>query len=220
MSMLVVFDLNGTLTDPAGIGEPWGEPGLGAEAIDLAVQYAMTDTILGEHRDFADHLRGAVEVLVARRRLAPEGIDRALAHASRLPAWPDAAAALSVIADDGHRMAVLTNSSAGSGRATLEAAALADRFEEIVGVDAIGRFKPHPDVYGHALRTLGANPGETLLVAAHAWDVWGAKAAGLRTAWIARDEVAFPSSAPEPDIRASDLRDVAEQIAGLTDSAG
>lgn len=217
--MLVLFDLNGTLTDPAAIGEPWNEPGLGADAIDLAVLYAMTDTILGDHRDFADHLRSALEVLVARRRLAPEGIDQALAQATRLPARPDAAAALSALADDGHRLAVLTNSSAESGRATLEAAGLAGRFEAIVGVDAVERFKPHPDVYRHALRTLGGSPGGTLLVAAHAWDVWGAKAAGLRTAWIARGEVAFPATAPEPDIRAADLRDAADRIARLADSA-
>ena len=50
-------------------------------------------------------------------------------------------------------------------------------------------------------------------VAGHWWDVAGAKRAGLRTAWIARDEGAWLRSAPEPDIRAADLKEAAEAIA-------
>jgi beta-phosphoglucomutase-like phosphatase (HAD superfamily) len=30
---IVLFDLNGTLTDPSVIGRAWGEPGLGLRAL-------------------------------------------------------------------------------------------------------------------------------------------------------------------------------------------
>ena len=50
-------------------------------------------------------------------------------------------------------------------------------------------------------------------VAGHWWDVTGAARVGLRTAWIGRDEGVLLPSAPEPDVRAADLREAAEAIA-------
>ncbi|HEV2752931.1 MAG TPA: hypothetical protein VGV36_03735, partial [Solirubrobacteraceae bacterium] len=60
---------------------------------------------------------------------------------------------------------------------------------------------------------LGAQPGEVTLVAAHWWDVEGAKRAGLRTAWVARRERVLRSGVPAPDVCGEDLREVAVALA-------
>ena len=49
-------------------------------------------------------------------------------------------------------------------------------------------------------------------MAAHWWDVAGAKRAGLRTAWIGRDEGALLATVPQPDVLATDLADAAAKI--------
>jgi 2-haloacid dehalogenase len=67
-------------------------------------------------------------------------------------------------------------------------------------------------VYRSALDVLGLEAGGTWFVAGHWWDCAGAKRAGLRTAWVARDEGALLESAPEPDVRAADLKEAAEAI--------
>jgi 2-haloacid dehalogenase len=51
-----------------------------------------------------------------------------------------------------------------------------------------------------------------VFVAAHGWDVTGAKHAGLRTAWISRGEELLSAMAPEPDVRADDLLGAARQL--------
>ena len=107
---------------------------------------------------------------------------------------------------------MLTNSGADGGAATLEAAGLAGSFAAILGVDAVQRTKPHPRAYAHALESLGAAASDVMLVAAHGWDVTGAKRAGLRTCWIARGEQLLIDSAEEPDLQASDLLDAARRI--------
>ncbi|HZI91644.1 MAG TPA: haloacid dehalogenase type II [Thermoleophilaceae bacterium] len=210
--MITLFDLNGTLTDPAGIGEPWGAPELGSKALRGAVETAMVDALTGEYRPFSEHIRSALELIVARRGLEPSGIERALERAAALDPFPDAAEALDRLKAAGYQLAVLTNSGADSGRKTLEAAGLVDRFAHILGVDAVKSFKPHPRTYAHALAELDAEPGQVTMVAAHAWDVTGAKHAGLRTAWIARNEGSFPATGLAPDVEASDLLDVARKI--------
>lgn len=202
--MVVLFDLNGTLTDPGAIGRAWGAPDLGAAVLAAAVQSAMVDAILGSARAFSEHIEAALRDEVGRRGLDAARIEQALGAAGALPAYPDSAAGLEALAGAGHRLAVLTNSGADAGRRTLEANGLAERFDRILGVDAVGVFKPHPAVYRYALEELGCEAGTVTFVSAHAWDLAGAGHAGMRTAFVRRDEP-WASAYPAPDIEAADL---------------
>lgn len=211
--MIVLFDLNGTLTDLGGIGAPWAAPDLGAVALDDAIRTAMVDALTGAYRPFAEHLRAAIAVHVRRRDLDASRIDEALARAAALDPQPDAEEALTAIATAGHRLAVLTNSGAEGGRRTLRSAGLADHFETVLGVDAVRSFKPHPGTYRHAVDALGASPDSVILAAAHEWDVTGAKRAGLRGAWIDRRGDGPSPVAEAPDVYATSLTDLARQLA-------
>ena len=212
--MILLFDLNGTLTDAAAIGDPWDAPDLGRAALAGAVQTASVDALTGHYRPFAEHVGAAVRVEAERRGLDTALVDDAVSRAAALPAHPDVAPGLAELAADGHRLAVLTNSGAEAGQRTLEAAGLADRFEVVLGVDAVRSYKPHPSTYAHACDALGAEPAQVMLVAAHQWDTTGAKRAGLRAAWIDRDGEPFSAAADEPDVRATGLRDLARRLSG------
>jgi 2-haloacid dehalogenase len=185
---IVLFDLNGTLTDPAPIGEPWDIAGLGHDVLTRALQTAMAETIVGEYHEFSAHLEEALTVELHLRRLDHERIDDALARAGQLPVFPEVPAALARLRDASWRLAVLTNSGAASGRRTLEAAGLADQFEQIVGVDAVRAFKPHPATYAEAMRTLDVRTDQVTFVASHPWDLAGAHRAGFRTILVARGQ--------------------------------
>jgi 2-haloacid dehalogenase len=50
------------------------------------------------------------------------------------------------------------------------------------------------------------------MVAAHAWDIAGAACAGLRTAFINKEEKDYLGVYPQPEIIASDLVEAAKQI--------
>jgi 2-haloacid dehalogenase len=208
---MIVFDLNGTLTDPGAIGRPWGERDLGSRVLVAAVQSAMVETILGGSRAFAAHIEAAVRDEVGRRGLDPARIDEALEAASALPAYSDTGPGLEALQAAGQRLAVLTNSGADAGRRTLEANGLAHRFERILGVDAVGSFKPHPAVYRYALEELGCDPRDVTFVSAHAWDLAGAASAGMRTAFVIRDEP-WASAYSRPDIDGADLCEIAVAV--------
>lgn len=147
----------------------------------------MVDALLGAYRDFSEHLRGA---------LALYGLQEAA-----LPPFDDVPDGLAQL---GVPLAVLTNSSAQGARATLAEAGLADRFEAIIGVDAVRTFKPHPATYAHALEVLRRRPGEVLFVSAHGWDVAGARHAGMHTAFIRRGRP-HPPALPRADVEVDSL---------------
>ena len=187
VSRWAVFDLNGTLLDSSALGEG---------ALERTVLAAMTLNHVGEYRPF------------------PE----VLAHSggtpgAPMPAYPEAAAALDLLAGAGVRLAVLTNSPTETAERGLRAAGLRERFEHVVGTDQVGVFKPDARVYRHGLEVIGAEPGDATMVAAHWWDLRGARAVGMRVGWVGRGEGVLSGLLPDPDASGGDLLATAMMIA-------
>ncbi len=59
---------------------------------------------------------------------------------------------------------------------------------------------------------MGAEPADATMVAAHWWDLRGAREVGMRVAWVARGEGALSSLLPDPDAQGADLLEVADAI--------
>jgi len=112
-------------------------------------------------------------------------------------------------------MVTLTNFSSMAVRAQLQNAGLAQYFDESISVDSVRRFKPDQAVYRSAATHLGAAPGELRLIAAHAWDVFGAMRAGWKAAFVARNGVPLLPLGPKPDLIAPDMKGIADAL-GIT----
>lgn len=57
-------------------------------------------------------------------------------------------------------------------------------------------------MYGACAEKLGLQPDEVALVAAHPWDIQGAKQRGLMTGYVTRGGAPFPSVMKAPDVQA------------------
>ncbi|MFM9815927.1 HAD hydrolase-like protein, partial [Streptomyces scabiei] len=92
---------------------------------------------------------------------------------------------LQALKDSGYKLVSLTNSSNNGVKAQFESAGLTDYFEARYSIEDIKIYKPDLRAYEWALKQLNVKAEDALMVAAHGWDVAGAKAAGLQTAFIA-----------------------------------
>src|SRR4051794_19723695 len=156
-----LFDLNGTLLDPAGIGEPAGLDGdASLGALDEAILHSMAETLSGGYRPFTDFLRAAL-VRAAEVGGRPDGVDEAMERAAAMPAYPDAAEAIERLRAAGLQVGVLTNSATQAAESALAAAGL--RLDLVVGSDQTGAFKPDPRVYRRGLEAAGSPADETWL---------------------------------------------------------
>lgn len=103
-----------------------------------------------------------------------------------LPPRSDVRPALETLSRHGYQIVSLTNSSKKGVETQFRNAELTDYFERSYSVEDIKKYKPHPATYQMVLDDLGVQPDEVLMVAAHAWDLMGAKNVGLKTAFVAR----------------------------------
>ncbi len=83
-------------------------------------------------------------------------------------------------------------------------------FDRLISVAVANAFKPHVATYTKAAEILGMRRDEVLFVANHAFDCIGAKAAGMRTAFIDRRRRPFGITPHQPDLLVRSMEELAD----------
>lgn len=215
---VLAFDVNQTLLDVNALRphfvRVFGDGAVLLEWFELLLQYSLVVTVADAYVDFGSVGRAVLEMLANTRgvKLSPDDAARISRGMLVLPAHPEVPENLKRLRAAGFRMVTLTNSAPPAVKAQLQNAGIAQYFDESISVDSVRRFKPDLAVYRNAATHLGAQPGEILLIAAHAWDVFGATKAGWQTAFVSRGRIAPLPLGPRPTISGPDLKAVADAI--------
>ncbi len=101
-----------------------------------------------------------------------------------------------------------------NGNARLERIGIDHLFDAVVSARTAGAAKPARPIFDAAVSVGGAAAHETLHVGDHPeFDVHGARAAGLRTAWLNRNGHPWPLGLEPPEQTITDLRELDELLA-------
>lgn len=212
MPRAALFDVLGTLFSLEPLQRKLRPAALDAW-FERLLHSATSLTLAGQFEPFADLAEATLKTTIAKLGLQTDPKD-VLDALGRLPPDPDAEAAFERLERAKVLIGVLTNAGENQTRQLLEAAGLDERVAELVSVEEVELYKPHPAVYRHAAERLGVEPKSVTLIAAHAWDVVGAKAAGLDTIWVDRLEREWPFPRGKPRSRiAHDLLEAANLVA-------
>lgn len=134
----------------------------------------------------------------------------------RLPAWEDVRPGLQRLRAD---RTVLPLSNGGYALLTELVKHAGLPVDGVLSAELAGTYKPDPHVYATAARLLDVQPHEMLLVAAHGWDLEGARAAGMRTAFLERPWEKGPHGLPDravdvtSDLAVTAFTELAEHLA-------
>ena len=220
----VIFDIIGTCFSLDKPRQRLVELGAPPHALELWFAQTLRDAFALSH---AGSYRPLKEVLEAelprtlnvlgieadaqerRTRSRPASLTHIVNAFSELEPQPEALEAFRLLTTAGWKLVALTNGSEDSTHKLLERANALEYFASIFSCDAIGKTKPHPNVYALAKQDA---EGDIWMVAAHAWDIAGAACAGLRTAFITKEEKDYLGVYPQPEVVASDLVEAADQI--------
>jgi 2-haloacid dehalogenase len=216
---LLVFDVNETLLDLTPVRERVVSLLGGDEAavglwFRSLLHYSLVHNATGQYAPFGEIAVAALQITGARlgHEVGSGAARTALAPLRSLPPHPEVPAALARLRAAGFRLAALTNGSQAGMTAQLAFAELSSYFSAQLSVEKVGCFKPDRRVYEWARQELRSDPAATLLVAAHPWDLLGARAAGWQTAFLQRPGTAWYPLAGPPDYAAPDLAALADQL--------
>ena len=227
----LLFDVFGTVVDWRGSVIREAAAFGRANGIDADWQ-AFADAWRGKYGPFMDKVRTgalpwtnldglhrmALEELLA--EFGIEGVsDAAKAELNlawhRLDPWPDAPAGLArlkarfiIAAMSNGNVALMTNLARFAGLP----------WDCILGAELARAYKPDSKTYLTGVELLGLQPGEVMMVAAHAGDLQAAASLGLKTALVPRPLERGTAAALEPistgafDVVAADFRDLAARL--------
>lgn len=223
MTMHLAFDVYGTLVDPMGMsGLLRQDAGDQAESVaalwrEKQLEFSFRKGLMKAYEDFGVCTRQALRYAMATRKLelSQDREDELMAAYLALPAFEDSLPALQALKGK-YPLFAFSNGSYPALEKVLGHNNLLDQFDGLVSVDDIRSFKPDPAVYTYARRATGAWDEPLCLVSSNAWDVIGARAAGLQAIWVQRDpDKVFEDWGIEPSAVISSLSELPEIVAKL-----
>jgi 2-haloacid dehalogenase len=192
---VLAFDVYGTLIDPFRMEEHlrpvFGERA--KEATELwrskQVEYSFRRALMRKYENFDVCTAQALRFVCGQFgiSLAETTLRNLLDQYLQLPVYPDVPGALAELDARGFELVACSNGTESAVRGLLERAGVFSRFSKIVSVDPLRTFKPDPAVYEHLVAQVHAEKERVWLISSNPFDVIGAKACGLRTAWVQRD---------------------------------
>ena len=215
---VIAFDVNETLLDLSGLDGPFeevlGDRSLRGQWFAQMLQLSFVGGLTGEYVDFTSAQRAAF-LMIAQRTgvtVSEQDAEAMVDRMSALSPHPEVGAALSRLQDTSLRVVALTNSVQAVAEAQLSFAGIRDVFDDVLSADTVQKLKPAAEPYHHVATSCGVDIDQVRLVAAHAWDIAGALAAGCKAGFVQRPGMVLSPLGPQPDIVGADLDQVINQI--------
>lgn len=207
-----VFDAYGTLFDVhSAVGRLRADIGPKADELSQIwrtkqLEYTWLRSLMGEYTDFWQVTGDALDYALARTGVEPAPIrDRLMDAYLGLDAYPEVPSMLSRLKTAGLKTAILSNGEPNMLEAAVNAAGLSGLLDEVLSVDDLKIFKPHPSVYQLAVDRLGVQASAIAFQSSNAWDVHGAAVFGFRPVWINRFAAPVERLPGGPEHEMSDL---------------
>jgi len=218
------FDVYGTLVNPLEMGLHL-QTMVGGKADELSrlwrekqVEYAFRRGLMQRYEPFGVCTLQALDyaLSVLQLQLSEEQIQFLMAQYQQLDAYADVVPGIESLNAQGYQCVAFSNGPEAKVRELLENAQVLEQLSDVVSVDEIKTYKPNPAVYEHLVQRTGSSRENTWLISSNAWDVMGAKSAGLSAAWIQRsDSAVFDPWGIEPDLIVQNLQQLAENISRI-----
>ncbi|MFC7064113.1 pyrophosphatase PpaX [Halobacillus seohaensis] len=177
----ILFDLDGTLIDTNEL--------IIASFTHTIKQYANRSYSRGEILEFiGPPLRESLQTV------NPEKVEEMIAtyrehnvanHDRYVTAYEGVVDTIKSLKSQGYRLGIVTTKMRHTVQMGLDLTGLDGLFETVVTLDDVQHAKPHPEPIIKALKDLGGNPSETLMVGDNTHDVEAGKNAGTLTAGVA-----------------------------------
>lgn len=116
-------------------------------------------------------------------KLSSDDFDLLVKAWHRLPGWPDSSEGLNKL----KTKFIIATQSNGNIALMVNMAKYSNlNWDVILGAEVVGHYKPEPEAYLKACRTLHLNPEECMMVAAHDDDLKAASLQGMKTGYVHR----------------------------------
>ena len=125
-----------------------------------------------------------------------------------LTAYPENREVLLALRAKGVATGILSNGNPDMLAMAVKSAGLQDVLDHVISVDAIRKYKTHPDAYALGEVACGLPAAQIAFVSSNSWDALAATWYGYQTLWVNRQNAPFEELGTQPTRVGTSLRDV------------
>jgi len=215
----VLFDAYGTLFDVYSVGLAAEQmfPGHG-QALSLLwrdkqIEYTrlVTTSNDGAHyQPFWDLTRAGLRYACKRLKLVltAEAELQLMNQYRHLSAFPENRDVLQALKARGIPTGILSNGDPEMLGIAVRSAGLDGLLDHIISVDAVRKYKTHPDAYALGEQVTGLRASEIVFVSSNSWDALAGTWYGFQTLWVNRYGLPFEELGTQPVRTGTTLNDV------------
>ncbi|KAL8958125.1 MAG: hypothetical protein Q9193_004759 [Seirophora villosa] len=235
-STILAFDLYGTLLSTESIAKELTKHFGGGKAATVAatwrkyqLEYTWRLNSMNQYLPFSTITRQSLHHAIAENKLELQSEEAAslMSAYDCLSTFPDVAPALKSLAKQLLIIPVIFSNGTqemvgNSVNHSPDLSPYSEIFKNIITVEKVEKFKPHPDVYYHLADSVGKTReqiGDIWLVSGNPFDIVGAKAVGMKAVWVDRGAGGWVDGLIEgekgrPDMVIHGLGQLAEAVEG------
>ena len=215
----VLFDAYGTLFDVYSVGLlaeqlfPGQGGALGVLWRDKQIEYTrlVTTSNDGAHyQPFWELTRAGLRYACKRLQLDLTSAreERLMNQYRHLSAFPEDKEVLTALKARGITTGILSNGDPQMLAVAARSAGLDGLLDHVLSVDAVRKYKTHPDAYALGPQATGQQARDIVFVSSNSWDALAATWYGFRTLWVNRFQLPFEELGTPPTRTGTTLRDV------------
>lgn len=214
-----VFDAYGTLFDVHSSVNRHRDR-LGDRAAQISslwrqkqLEYSWLRSLMHRHVDFWQVTTDALDYAFDAFDIDDAALKTELLDAYRvLDCYPEVPEVLQGLKSQDIRTAILSNGSPDMLQAAIEGNQLASLVDNVLTIEEVGIYKPHPSVYQLAVDRLGLPANHMTLQSSNNWDIAGAGSFGMKTVWINRFAQPLDRLGFAPDATLESLDGLLERV--------
>ena len=215
---VIIFDAYGTLFNVNSaaekcknkIGEKW-EP-FANYWRTIQLEYTWLRSLMKRHKDFwkvtEESLDKSMKVFKIDKSMKNELLDLYRV----LSTFSEVKETLKVLKEKKYILAILSNGTPDLLYELVKSNNLENIFNDILSVEQVKTYKPHPDVYSIPIKKYQVKKHEVVYLSSNTWDVSAAGNYGFNTVWVNRNNNIFDNLDYVPQNQIKHLGEILDKI--------
>lgn len=201
------FDINSAAQNLAKeIGKDWLSFSTTWRTVQL--EYTWLRSLMKKHEDFWRVTEDSLDFAMESHKIDKKFRSKLLELYKKLNSYPELVTCLKNLKEKNVKTCILSNGSPSLLNELTAHAKVQDLFDDLISIEEVGIYKPHPKVYELVTKKFDCKPDEVCFLSSNTWDIVGGGIFGYQSIWVDRFGKTFDKLGYQPKFKIKDLSEL------------
>jgi len=201
------FDINSAAKNLAKeIGKDW--LGFSTTWRTVQLEYTWLRSLMKKHEDFWRVTEDSLDFAMESHKIDKKFRSKLLELYKKLNSYPELVMCLKHLKEKNVKTCILSNGSPSLLDELTVHAKVKELFDDLISIEDVGIYKPHPKVYELVTKKYNCKPEEVCFLSSNTWDIVGGGTFGYQSIWVDRFGKTFDKLGYQPKFKIKDLSEL------------